>query len=275
MAKRLDDDFSKLEHEGWSAVAGLYDETWSNLTKQFIEPLIETIALQPQMKVLDIACGPGYVSQRLYEKGALVTGIDFSSAMIELAKRLFPAIEFLEADAQQLDFADASFDNVVMNFGMLHLAKPRSAIAEASRVLKKGGHYSFTVWAGPDKSPAAKLMFDTIQAYADMNVDMPQAPDSYLFSDDELCKQVLTENGFSESSFDFRYHLAEWVVPTAEFLFDTELRAGVRTAALLKRQSMITLKKIRQNVMEGMEQFRAGEQYRLPFCGCIISARKE
>src|SRR6185503_1499873 len=126
------------------------------------------------------------VSQRLYEKGALVTGIDFSSAMIELAKRLFPAIEFLEGDAQQLDFADASFDNVVMNFGMLHLAKPRSAIAEASRVLKKGGHYSFTVWAGPDKSPAAKLMFETIQAYADMNVHMPEAPDSYLFSDDEL-----------------------------------------------------------------------------------------
>jgi SAM-dependent methyltransferase len=207
--------------------------------------------------------------------GANVTGIDFSSAMIELAKRTFPQLNFLEGDAQQLEFADNSFDGVVMNFGMLHLAKPRMAIAEASRVLKKDGHYAFSVWAGPDKSPAPKIMFDTIQAHADMNVDMPQAPDSYLFSDDELCKQVLAENGFSSTSFDFRYQLAEWIVPSAEFLFDTELKAGVRTAALLKRQSATTLEKIRKNVMEGMEQFRDGEQYRLPFCGCIISARKE
>ena len=159
MAKLFDDDFSKLEYEGWSAVADLYDQTWSNLTKQFIDPLIETIALQPQMKVLDIACGPGYVSQRLYEKGAVVTGIDFSLAMINLAKQLYPHIDFIEGDAQQLDLSDASFDSVVMNFGMLHLAKPRTAMAEASRVLKKGGHYSFTVWAGPDKSPAAATVY--------------------------------------------------------------------------------------------------------------------
>lgn len=275
MARILNDDFSKLEYEGWSEVAGLYDQTWSNLTKQFIDPLIETIALQPKMKVLDIACGPGYVSQRLFEQGALVTGIDFSSEMIKLAKQLYPHIDFREGDAQYLDFADASFNDVVMNFGMLHLAKPRTAIAEASRVLKKGGHYAFTVWAGPEKSPAPKIMFDTIRQHADMNVDMPEAPDSYLFSDDELCKQVLTENGFNASSFDFRYQLTEWVVPTAEFLFDTELQAGVRTAALLKRQSASTLKKIRENVMEGMQQFFDGQQYRLPFCACIISARKE
>ena len=274
MPKILEDDFSKLEYEGWTQVAGLYDQSWSNLTRQFIDPLMETADVSTGSKVLDIACGPGYVSQSLDEKGAVVTGIDFSPAMITLAKKLYPQIDFREGDAQQLEFPAASFDSVVMNFGMLHLAKPHDAIAEASRVLKKGGHFVFTVWAGPDKSPAARVMYGSIQKFADMKVNMPAAPDSYMFSDEKLCRQLLTENGFDGASFHFKYHLVEWLVPSAEFLFETELNAGVRTAALLRRQTKSTLEKIKANVVEGMQQFYDGTQYRLEFCGCIIAAVK-
>ncbi len=266
------DDFSKLEYEGWTQVADLYDQTWSNLTKQFIDPLIETIHVRPGMKVLDIACGPGYASQRLYEKGAVVTGIDFSPAMIGLAKQLYPSIDFFEGDAQQLQFPDHSFDSGLMNFGMLHLARPQTAIAEAARVIKQKGTFAFTVWAGPDKSPAAKVMFESIQRYADMNVSMPEAPDNYMFSDEKLCRKMLAENGFSKAGFRFTYYPVEWAVPTASFLFETELKAGVRTAALLKRQPADRLEKIKKAVSEGMKQFFDGEQYRLQFCGCIISA---
>ncbi|MFI5129322.1 MAG: class I SAM-dependent methyltransferase [Chitinophagales bacterium] len=275
MPNILNDDFSKLEYEGWSQVANLYDQSWSNLTRQFIEPLLETAGIRKGMNVLDVACGPGYVSHQLFDQGAIVTGIDFSPAMVTLAKKLYPGIDFREGDAQQLDFPADSFDSVVMNFGMLHLAKPHEAIAEASRVLKKGGHYAFTVWAGPDRSRAAQVMYGSIQKFADMNVKMPPAPDSYMFSDEKLCKQLLTENGFDAASFHFKDHFAEWLVPSAEFLFETELNAGVRTAALLRRQSKTTLEKIRTNVIDGMQDFFDGKQYRLEFCGCIISAVKE
>ena len=67
-------------------------------------------------------------------------------------------------------------------------------------------------------------MYGSIQKYADMNVNMPAAPDSYMFSDEKLCKQLLTENGFSESGFVFKNHLVEWVVPSAGFLFLELLR---------------------------------------------------
>ena len=272
MPQILPDDFSKLEYEGWSRVASLYDESWSNLTRQFIDPLLEVADITSGMKVLDVACGPGYVAGQIHKRGALVTGIDFSPAMITLAKKLYPGIDFREGDAQQLDFSDSSFDRVVMNFGMLHLARPSEAIAEASRVLKKGGRYAFTVWAGPDKSPSAKVMYDNIQKFADMNVNMPAAPDSYMFSDEKLCKQLLTENGFED--FHFKNEYVQWVVPSAEFLFETELNAGVRTAALLRRQSAKTLEKIKENVTAGMQRFFDGKQYRLEFCGCIVSAEK-
>ena len=269
------DDFSKLEHEGWTKVAGLYDKSWANLTKQFIDPLLQAVGVRAGMKVLDVACGPGYVSQAIYLRNAIPAGVDFSASMIQLARESYPYIEFAEGDAQSLDFNDSVFDAVVMNFGMLHLSKPNLAMAEACRVLKNSGRFGFTVWEGPEKSPAAKIMFDSIMQFADHNVNMPEAPSSYLFADEELCRKILTENGFEKASVSFTNHFVEWVVPSAEYYFETELTAGVRTASFLKRQTPETLEKIRQAVTEKMKQFYDGRNYRLKFCGCIISSVKK
>jgi ubiquinone/menaquinone biosynthesis C-methylase UbiE len=274
MPNILQDDFSKLEHEGWSRVTELYDQSWANLTKQFIEPLLDAVKIQRGEKVLDVACGPGYASQAIYLKNAIPIGVDFSVSMIQLAKKMFPHIQFTEGDAQALNFDDSSFETVVMNFGMLHLSKPEKGIAEACRVLKTGGKFGFTVWAGPEKSPVANVMFNNIMKLADQNVKMPEAPPNYLFSDEELCRKVLTENGFDESSVIFKNHFAEWIVPTSEYYFETELKAGVRTASFLKRQTSETLAKIKKAVSEGMKQFYDTGKYRLKFCGCIVSAEK-
>jgi ubiquinone/menaquinone biosynthesis C-methylase UbiE len=54
--------------------------------------------------------GPGYVSTAVKEAGAVPTGIDFSERMIAIAKATFPDISFLQGDAQELPFGDASFD---------------------------------------------------------------------------------------------------------------------------------------------------------------------
>ena len=99
------------------------------------------------MSILDIGCGPGYVSAAAAERGANPIGLDFSREMIAIAKKMFPNIEFREGDAQNLPFADASFDRVVANFALLHLAEPERACAEAQRVLKAGGKFGFTIWA--------------------------------------------------------------------------------------------------------------------------------
>src|SRR6516162_4624605 len=109
MPNVLQDDFSKLEHDTWTQVTGLYDKSWANLTKQFIEPLLDAVGVHPGMKVLDVACGPGYVSKAIQSRQAIPTGVDFSSSMIRLAKDFYPEIEFVEGDAQALSFADEEF----------------------------------------------------------------------------------------------------------------------------------------------------------------------
>ena len=268
------DEFSKLEHEGWSRVTDHYESTWANLTRQFIGPLLDAVDIQSEMQVLDIACGPGYVSQDIHQRKAIATGLDFSAAMIAKAKHLFPQVHFVEGDAQQLEFPEETFDRVVMNFGMSHLVKPHQAITEACRVLKKGGRYGFTVWAGPELSPVAKVMNDSIIQFADQSIKMPEAPAHYLFSDEQLCRNTLAELGFSPSSITFELYEIEWRVPTADYYFESEMRVGVRTVAFLKRQTPETLDSIKSSVVEKMKQFFDGEMYRLKFCGCVISVMK-
>ena len=273
MANVLQDDFSKLEHDGWTQVTGLYDKSWANLTKQFIEPLLNAVGVQAGMKVLDVACGPGYVSNAIRSRQAIPIGVDFSSSMIRLAREFYPDIDFVEGDAQALNFPDSEFDAVVMNFGMLHLSKPELGVAEARRVLRTGGRFGFTVWAGPDRSPTANVMFNNIMKYADQNVNMPEAPPNYYFSDEKLTTELLLRNGFDKVTFTDR--LIEWIVPSAEYYFNTELNAGVRTGTFLRRQSPETISIIQKAVVEEMQQFYDGNGYRLKFCGCVVAATKK
>ena len=82
------------------------------------------------------------------------------------AKSLYPGIEFHTGDAEALPFADARFDAAIANFGIHHVERPERAIAEARRVLKRGGTFAFTVWAAPEDNTAWRLITDAVGAAA-------------------------------------------------------------------------------------------------------------
>src|SRR5262249_6700782 len=68
--------FTKFEHEGWEGVAENYDATWATSPRQFIPPLLDAAEVLGQMSILDVGCGPGYVSAVAAERGAIPTGLD-------------------------------------------------------------------------------------------------------------------------------------------------------------------------------------------------------
>jgi ubiquinone/menaquinone biosynthesis C-methylase UbiE len=154
---KIEDEFSRFEHEGWERVADKYDSVWSSLTRQFIPYLIETAQVLPGMSVLDVACGPGYVSDAIRKLGAIPMGIDFSERMVAIAKKMFPGIRFGQGDGQNLSCDDATFDRVLINFGLLHLSHPEQACAEAYRVLRSSGKFGFTVWAPHRRARGLRL----------------------------------------------------------------------------------------------------------------------
>src|SRR5437870_13108125 len=192
----MNDAFTEFEHAGWERVANKYDSTWSSSTRQFIPPLLDAADVSGKMSILDVGCGPGYVSAAAAERGAIPIGLDFSEEMIAIAKKKFPGVEFQHGDAQNLPFPDNSFDRVVANFALLHLANPERAIAEAARVLKPGGRFGFTTWARKEENPFVKLVDDAIKEHADLDVDLPPGPPYYLFESEEEFRRSLATAGF-------------------------------------------------------------------------------
>src|SRR6184192_2056608 len=86
----MNDAFTEFEHAGWERVANKYDSTWSSSTRQFIPRLLDAAKVSGKMSILDVGCGPGYVSAAAAERGAIPIGLDFSEEMIAIAKKKFP-----------------------------------------------------------------------------------------------------------------------------------------------------------------------------------------
>jgi len=270
----MNDSFAQFEYEGWQRVAEKYESAWSGLTRSFIPALLAAVNIRNGVRVLDVACGPGYVAAAAKAAGGEPVGVDFSSEMVRLAQQRNPDIEFRVGDAQALEFADSSFDVAIMSFGLLHLAHPEKAIVECARVLCPGGRFGFSVWAGPDLSAGARLVEDAINEYADKNVDVPQGPDSFTYSREKTCLFNLAKAGFDPSTFVFETVVTDWIVPSPTFLFESELHAGVRTAALLARQTGKALERIANKIADSVSAYAKGGGYAIPFAAHIVSARK-
>jgi len=169
------------------------------------------------MRVLDLACGPGLVAAAAVGRRALPVGLDFSSAMIALARADHPGIRFEEGDAEVLPFADEAFDAVVANFGIHHVAEPNRALTEARRGLGAGGRVAFTSWSAPAENIAWRPLFEAISAHGDLKAADTPPPGGSLRSPEDLLR-ILDAAGFTET--EARWVRGEWRVATPGDLVD-------------------------------------------------------
>jgi demethylmenaquinone methyltransferase/2-methoxy-6-polyprenyl-1,4-benzoquinol methylase len=135
--------------------AGL-DGRWRRLTAE--------AAVREGDRVLDAACGTGDLAIADLKAGASrVTGLDFSEAMLERARRKAPLV-WVRGDMLALPFADATFDAATVGFGVRNVADLELALRELRRVLRPGGRLAIleiTQPRGPLK-PFFSLWFDRI-----------------------------------------------------------------------------------------------------------------
>jgi len=268
----LPETFAAFEYAGWERAAARYDVTWAGLTRLFITPLLEAAHVGPGVRLLDVASGPGYVTAEGARLGANVTGLDFSPSMVGIARGRHPTLTFQAGDAQALPFPDDSFDAVTMNFGLLHLPDPERGLKEAARVLRPGGRYAFTVWAGPEESPADEIIESIVETHANMNVGLPAGPPRFGFGTTEAARATLGGRGFRSESVTVQPVHVTWRIPSADFLFGAERDAGVRMSGLLRAQTPQVLEAIRVALTERLEAFRSGDGLALPYVAHVISA---
>lgn len=113
--------------------------------------VLERIGLEPGMRLLDVGTGTGgNLAIPAAQRGAEVVGADVTPELFEHARRRAAQagvdVSWVEADAQDLPFADASFDRVTSTFGAMFAPDHRRAAAELTRVCRPGGRIAMTTW---------------------------------------------------------------------------------------------------------------------------------
>ena len=107
-------------------------------SEEIISFILDKGGISEGQKVLDVACGTGVLFPDYISRKAEVTGVDISSEMLQIAKKKFPDIELICADAEEYAFTKA-YDAVMIYNAFPHFPQPEKLIKNLSEALKKGG----------------------------------------------------------------------------------------------------------------------------------------
>jgi len=230
------DAFNAFEAAGWEARAESYHRHLGAMTSPVIEPLLDAAGVDRATRVLDVATGPGYAAASWAVRGASVIGVDVAGAMVSLARRLRPEIEFRQADAERLPFGDGEFDAVVANFLIPHVGRPERVAAELARVLASGGRLALSTWDVPSRGRLVGVLADAVrQAGAPPPADLPPGPPLFRFADEAEFARLLTGAGLDQvevRTVSYRHHVAG-----AGELWQGFLRGAVRIGAMVRGQT--------------------------------------
>jgi demethylmenaquinone methyltransferase / 2-methoxy-6-polyprenyl-1,4-benzoquinol methylase len=127
--------------------------------------LAAAAVVRPGDRVLDAACGTGDLALADVRAGAaVVTGVDFSEAMLERARRKSSSVEWVRADLLALPFESGSFDAATIGFGARNLDELDAGLRELRRVLRPGGRLAILEITRPRGAlrPFYSLWFDRL-----------------------------------------------------------------------------------------------------------------
>jgi ubiquinone/menaquinone biosynthesis C-methylase UbiE len=265
--------FAAFEAAGWEAKAAGYDDFFGRITSRLVGPLLDAAGARSGIRMLDVASGPGYAAVEGAVRGASVVGIDIAAAMVTLAARLHPQVEFRVGNAEALPFPDNAFDAAVGNFVMLHLAHPERAAAEFFRVVAPGGRLALTVWDVPERTRLFGVFLDAVaEAGAEAPEDVPAGPPFFRFSDDAEFTRLLREQKFEGVDVETITFSADVSSPDA--LWQGLLAGTVRTSALIQRQSEEMQRRIYTAFTRVLEPYRVGQRFELPVAVKLASGTK-
>ena len=181
------------------------------------EHVVEAVGLEPGMQALDVACGSGNATIPAARAGARVTGADFSPDLLAIAREraadAMVEIEWVEADVEQLPFADGSFDRVISTFGHMFAPDHERTAAEMKRVCREGGAIAVCCWT---PQGAIGRMFGMV---AELVPPPAGGQSPLLWGTEEHVRELLGDD------VTFERREVEWRDPTVESYADFMLES--------------------------------------------------
>lgn len=187
--------------------AEIYEELFvPALFRQWGDILAAAADLQPGERVLDVACGTGVAALAAVERvgpTGRVTGLDANGDMLAVARRKSAQVQWREGRAEALPFADASFDAVLSQFGLMFFEDRAAALREVLRVLRPGGRLAVAVWGALESSAGYKALGDLVRClFGDRVAQAFCAP--FALGDPERLLALCAEAGIRDAQVSQR-----------------------------------------------------------------------
>lgn len=174
--------------------------------------LIEVANLQNARIILDVATGTGIVALAAAGKAGAqskVIGIDISAGMLSNAQEKLAAsglqnVEFIEADAELIDFERNRFDVILCSLAICYLTDIPTALHKWHSFLKPGGKLVFNAWT--ENAFTTSILFREVAARYGINVPNPNAP----LGTPQKCQQLLSAAGFQNKNIIIQQEQFGW-----------------------------------------------------------------
>ncbi len=270
--------------DAWQTSARYWDK-YRALIAQMFAPLtsglIEEARILIDQTVLDIGGGSGEPSLTISEIVGSTGSIMYTdpvagmveTAQAEAGRRDLANIQFKQCSADDLPFADHTFDAAVGRLSAMFFVDPVTALREALRVVRNDGYVSFAVWGPKEVNPFFSTVNDAVDRFVESPKEDPEAPDAFRFAASGKLAANLENAGAEhviERELNFRIEVA---ISFEQFWqLRTEMSESLRKqmASLAPAQ----LPTIKQAAVDAAKRYFVTGQMSFPARALIVTGRK-
>ena len=223
----------------WGAAA----QDWTAYQESAFLPLwrdaLRAVHARDGMRILDAGCGAGGACVEADKIGCEITGIDASTALLEIGRARLPTARFQEADLESLPFGDSEFDAVIAVNSVLYAADMAQAMKELARVARPDGKIVITNWGRLEDCEVSDVLDAVVNL---MRFKPPRGP--FFLSASGKIEGLLADAGLTlvergEVRCDFTY-------PSLDICWRAQASSGPLRAAM----NVLGEKKVRTAVEE-------------------------